>query len=209
MRLSKAEKSKKELMSEIIDEIKACRNCGLWMLRKNPVSGNGNLDAVVMFIGEAPGYWEDMKGEPFVGAAGKLLDELLSSIDLSRKEVFIGNLLKCRPPKNRDPQSNEIRACTPYLDRQIKIIRPGIIVTLGRHSTAYILSKAGLKVSGITKLHGRIYETKLFGIPVVVIPMYHPAAALYNAALKKEMESDFQILKRELQRRELLKAGSS
>jgi len=200
--------SKEELMSEVEEEVKACRKCGLWMLRKNPVSGSGNLNAVVMFIGEAPGYWEDVKGKPFVGAAGRLLDELLSGIGLYRSEVFIGNLLKCRPPKNRDPRLSEIKACTPYLDRQIKIIKPRVIVTLGRHSTAYILSKIGLKASGITALHGRVYEAKLFGMPVVIIPMYHPAAALYNVALKKEMEGDFQTLKRELLRRELLKAGS-
>jgi len=199
--------SKRALMAEVEEEVKACRKCGLWAHRKNPVVGSGSLDAPVMFIGEAPGYWEDVQGKPFVGAAGRLLDQLLSSINLSRSEVYIGNLLKCRPPKNRDPQPKEIEACTPYLNRQIKIIKPRIIVTLGRHSTAYVLSKIGLRAAGITRLHGRVYEAKLFGLPVVVIPMYHPAAALYKAALKKEMERDFQILKRELLDREFLKVG--
>lgn len=200
------EMSKEELMGEVEREVRACRKCGLWTLRKNPVVGSGSLDAVVMFIGEAPGYWEDIQGKPFVGAAGKLLDKLLLGIGLSRSEVYIGNLLKCRPPKNRDPKLSEVEACTPYLDRQIGVIRPRIIVTLGRHSTAYILSKMGLRAAGISGLHGGVYEAKLLGLHVVVIPMYHPAAALYNVRLKEEMERDFQVLRRELLKRGFLKA---
>lgn len=186
--------SKKELMDEIIKEILACRKCELWRNRRNPVPGEGNLDAEIMFIGEAPGYWEDVKGKPFVGAAGKLLDKLLAQIGLSRDEVFIGNVLKCRPPKNRDPQPEEVRACTPYLDRQIKVIEPKIIATLGRHASSYIFSKAGLPFNGISRVHGKIYRVNVLELDVTLIPMYHPAVALYNAKLKSALEQDFEVL---------------
>ncbi len=152
-----------------------------------------------MFIGEAPGYWEDVRGRPFVGAAGKLLDEMLSRIGLSRSEVYIANILKCRPPKNRDPLPVEVKACTPFLDRQIQIIEPRLIVTLGRHSTSYILSKAGFRdVEGITKLRGKVYAADVLGLRVSVIPTYHPAAALYSAKYRDGLESDFQLFELEL-----------
>jgi len=192
--------TKETLMTETATEIRACRKCNLWKQRRNAVPGEGSLDALVMLIGEAPGYYEDVKGQPFVGAAGKLLDKLLLDIGLCRKEVFIGNVLKCRPPENRDPLSNEIKTCTPYLDQQIKIIKPKIIVTLGRHSTSYIFSKVGLKTEGITKLRGKVHQIKLFGFQTSLIPMYHPAAALYNVGYKDELERDFQLLKSELQK---------
>ena len=193
--------SKQELMEEVATEVTACRKCGLWKKRKNPVPGEGDRSADVMFIGEAPGYWEDLKGEPFVGSAGEILDEMLSKIGLSRDRVYIGNVLKCRPPENRDPSASEIKTCVPYLDQQIRIIKPKIIVTLGRHSTSYILSKCGLEAGGITKLHGRKYEVELLGFQVLVIPMYHPAAVLYNPKYRRNLERDFQLLGRELERR--------
>jgi len=192
--------SKRILMENIATEIKVCRKCDLWKQRRNAVPGEGSLEAFVVFIGEAPGYYEDVKGQPFVGAAGKLLDELLSDIGLSRTEVFIGNVLKCRPPENRDPLEGEIKTCTSYLDQQIKIVKPKIIVTLGRHSTSYIFSKAGLKTEGITKLRGKVYEIKLFGFQISLIPMYHPAAALYNVGYKDELERDFELLRSELEK---------
>jgi uracil-DNA glycosylase family 4 len=192
--------SKQELMEEVTTEIAACRKCGLWKKRKNPVPGRGDLNADVMFIGEAPGYWEDRKGEPFVGAAGEILDKMLSKIGLSRDRVYIGNILKCRPPENRDPSASEIKTCAPYLDQQISIIRPKFIVTLGRHSTSYILSKCGLETEGITRLHGRKYEVELLGFQALVIPMYHPAAVLYNPKYRRDLEIDFQLLGRELER---------
>jgi len=194
----KTRTTKETHMEDVATEIKACRKCHLWEQRRTPVLGEGNLNASVMFVGEAPGYYEDVKGRPFVGAAGKLLDELLSDVGLSRREVFIGNVLKCRPPGNRDPFAREIETCTPYLNQQIKIIRPKIIVTLGRHSTSYIFSKVGLKSKGITKLRGKVHEIKLFGFQIFLIPMYHPAAALYNIGYKDELERDFQLLKSEL-----------
>jgi len=188
--------SKRELMETIAKEVKACQKCGLWRTRQNAVTGEGNLDAATLFIGEAPGYWEDVKGRPFVGAAGKLLDALLSAIGLSRSEVYITNIVKCRPPQNRDPLPVEVEACTPYLNRQIRIIRPRIIVTLGRHSTAYVLSQAGYKETlGITRLHGKVYSVRLFGLSVSVLPMFHPAAVLHNPRYKDALEHDFQILK--------------
>ena len=192
---------KLDAMEAVEIEVKACRKCELWKQRKNAVPGGGNLDAAVMFIGEAPGYWEDMKGQPFVGAAGKLLDETLSRAGFSRGDVYITNVVKCRPPENRDPLPSEIKTCTPYLDRQIRIIEPKFIVTLGRHAAFCILPKAGFETGSITKIHGMVYEANLLGFKVFIIPTYHPAAALYNAKYKDELDRDFQLLKLELERR--------
>lgn len=191
-------------MRTVVAEVIGCRGCELWKHRRNPVPGEGNVDAAVLFVGEAPGYWEDVKARPFVGAAGKLLDELLSEIGLSRGDIYIANILKCRPPENRDPSSDEVAACTPFLNRQIQIIGPRLIVTLGRHATSYILSEAGFPVEGITKLHGRTFTTKLLGLQLVVIPTFHPAAALYNVKYKRGLEDDFQIVKLELEKLEEL-----
>lgn len=194
--------SKQKLMEALAREVKTCRKCGLWQFRKNPVVGEGSLDTRVMFIGEAPGYWENIKGRPFVGAAGKLLDRLLLGIGLSRNEVYIGNVLKCRPPENRDPTPDEIKTCTPFLDRQVEIIKPKFIVLLGRHSTSYVFSKLGMRFSGITKVRGRVFEAELLGLHMFIIPMFHPAAALYNAKYRDFLERDFKILKVELEKHE-------
>ena len=158
--------SKKELMDDLITAVEACRGCRLWSHARNPVPGEGSLEAALMFVGEAPGYWEDVKGRPFVGRAGKLLDELLSSISLERKNVYIANVVKHRPPENRDPRQDEIKACTPYLDRQIEIIRPKVISPLGRHATRYLLSKANIELKGITEARGRVHRADLFGFPL-------------------------------------------
>jgi len=187
--------SKKELLGTIAAEIVVCRKCELWKTRKNPVPGEGNPKSQIMLIGEAPGYWEDIKGKPFVGAAGKFLDTLLSEAGLSRENVFIGNVLKCRPPKNREPSSDEIETCTPYLNRQIQVIQPKIIVTLGNHSTAYIFSKVALPFKSITHVHGKSYETSILGSNVIVFPTFHPAAALYHPKYKEQLISDFHALK--------------
>ena len=193
--------SKQDHLKTIEAEVEACRKCGLWKSRKNPVVGGGNPNAAIIFIGEAPGYWEDVKGRPFVGAAGKFLDEMLLRVGLSRSEVYIANILKCRPPENRDPLLIEVESCAPFLDRQIQIIEPTLIVTLGRHSTSYILSKVGFKdVESITKLRGKVYEVDVFGLRVFVIPTYHPAAALYSARYRRGLEGDFQLLRLELER---------
>lgn len=193
--------SKQDLIKKVEAEVVVCTKCGLWRGRQNAVPGEGDINAIVMFVGEAPGHWEDVKGRPFVGAAGKFLDEMLSRIGLSRSEVYIANILKCRPPENRDPLPIEVKACTPFLDRQIQIIKPRLIVTLGRHSTSYILSKAGFKdVEGITKLRGKVYAADVLGLRVSVIPTYHPAAALYSAKYRGGLEGDFQLLGVELEK---------
>ncbi|MGQ4891448.1 MAG: type-4 uracil-DNA glycosylase [Candidatus Njordarchaeia archaeon] len=185
-------------MEEIINAIKNCKKCELWKTRTNPVPGEGSLDAKIMLIGEAPGYHEDKKGRPFVGQAGKYLDTLLESIGLKRSDVYIANVLKCRPPNNRDPKEEEIRACTPYLDEQIKIIKPKIIIALGRFSARYLIEKMGKKFSSISRDRGKIFEGEIGNIEVKVIPTYHPAAGLYNPQLKKFIEMDFQKVREEM-----------
>jgi len=190
--------SKKELLDAIAAEITVCPKCRLSKTRKNAVPGEGNPYSKIMFIGEAPGYWEDIKGKPFVGAAGKLLDTLLSEIGFSRKDVFIGNVLKCRPPGNREPLPNEIQTCTPYLNEQIRVIQPKFIVTLGNYSTGYIFSKALLPFNGISQTHGKLHEATILDMQVFIFPTFHPAAALYSAGYKEELKRDFQLLKREL-----------
>lgn len=190
---------KQEFIDEIIAQVQVCRKCRLWQHAKNPVPGEGNLDASLMLIGEAPGNQEDIKGRPFVGSAGKLLSTLLSGIGLKREDVYICNIVKHRPPENREPKTDEIAACTPYLDRQIQIIKPKIITTLGKHSTKYILSKVGVEVKGLTQARGRIYTESLLGIPVRIIPTYHPAAVLYNPAYRSSLEEDFRKIKTALE----------
>jgi len=191
-----SEGRKEEEMKALIEEIASCTRCPLHATRKNPVPGEGSLDAPLMLIGEAPGRWEDEKGRPFVGAAGKLLDSLLASIGLKREEVFIANVLKCRPPGNRDPRPDEIEACTPFLDRQIRIIRPKVIATLGRHSTSYIFSKAGLAFKRISDVRGSVLKARVLGIEVWIVPTYHPASALYNPGVKDILRSDFETIGR-------------
>lgn len=183
-------------LSELSEKIRNCKKCPLWKNRKNAVPGEGPVSAEIMFIGEAPGYHEDLQGRPFVGAAGKYLTKLIERIGLKRADVYITNVVKCRPPNNRDPKNEEINACSPYLDRQINIIRPKIIVTLGRHSTIYILSIAGKEVSGISQVRGRLFQISLdTSLQINVIPTYHPAAALYNPALKTIIEKDFDFIR--------------
>jgi uracil-DNA glycosylase family 4 len=185
----------KAAIEAIASEVKACKKCGLWKTRKNAVPGEGNPEAHIMFVGEAPGFWEDVKGKPFVGAAGKFLDSLLAEAGLSRSQVFIGNVLKCRPPGNREPAPSEIHVCAPFLDRQILAIKPKLIVTLGNYSTAYIFAKAGLPFRGITEARGKFYQAKVLGLAVTVFPTFHPAAGLYSAKYKQTLIEDFRLLK--------------
>jgi len=200
---------KKELLDAVAAEVIVCIKCPLWKTRKNAVPGEGNPESQIMFIGEAPGYWEDVKGKPFVGAAGKFLDTLLSEIGFSRENVFICNVLKCRPPGNREPLPNEIQTCTPYLDRQIEVIQPKFIVTLGNYSTAYTFSKAALPFNGITQVHGKFCEASILGMQVTIFPIFHPAAALYSAKYKEQLINDFQLLGRELVKRGIVSRSSS
>ena len=177
-------------MEKIERDIKNCKKCRLWKNRNNPVPGEGGNKRSVMFIGEAPGKWEDIKGRPFVGAAGKYLDELLSSIGLTREDVYITNIVKCRPPGNRDPRDDEIEKCVPYLDRQISVLKPKIICPLGRFSSRYILNKFGFEMSSISRVQGTVFKGD-----IIIIPMYHPAAALYHGEWKADLQKAFYLLR--------------
>ncbi len=183
-------------LEKIASEVRSCKKCRLWEGRKNAVPGEGNPDAEIMFIGEAPGATEDEEGRPFVGAAGRLLTELINKkLGMSRDKVYITNVVKCRPPENRDPETDEIIACSPYLDSQINIIKPKIIVTLGRHSTNYMFNKMNIKFTSITRVRGKIFKWKSDYGEVLVLPMLHPAAALYNPNMKELLEKDFETLR--------------
>ncbi|MBC8522079.1 MAG: uracil-DNA glycosylase [Candidatus Syntrophoarchaeum sp.] len=183
-----------EEMERVEKEIKECRHCELCKTRNNPVVGEGSLSAKVMFVGEAPGYYEDLKGRPFVGKAGKVLDELLESVGLQRNEVYITNVLKCRPPGNRNPATAEIKACTPYLDAQLEIIKPEVIATLGNFSLSYIFDKFGLKKDKISKMHGKVFDVSTIASIKKIIPLYHPAVATYNPGMKEVLVEDFKML---------------
>ena len=165
----------------------ACTRCRLAEGRTQVVFGSGDPNADLMFVGEAPGFHEDKQGVPFVGQAGKLLERLLEGIGLSRSDVYIANVLKCRPPGNRDPQQDEIEACEPHLFRQIELIEPRVVATLGNFATK-LLSGRPL---GITRVHGQEQEVTLGARRVLLYPIYHPAAALYTPAMLKVLESDF------------------
>jgi DNA polymerase len=168
-------------------ETSTCARCRLAEGRTNVVFGAGDPDADLMFVGEAPGFHEDQQGVPFVGQAGKLLEKLLAGIGLAREDVYIANVLKCRPPGNRDPQPDEIEACESHLFRQIELIEPKVVATLGNFATK-LLSGRPL---GITRVHGQEQEVTLGGRSVLLYPIYHPAAALYTPAMLKVLESDF------------------
>jgi len=167
--------------------VSACTRCRLAEGRTQVVFGSGDPSADLMFVGEAPGFHEDKQGVPFVGQAGKLLERLLEGIGLSRSDVYIANVLKCRPPGNRDPQPDEIEACEPHLFRQIELIEPRVVATLGNFATK-LLSGRPL---GITRVHGQEQEVTLGARSVLLYPIYHPAAALYTPAMLKVLESDF------------------
>ena len=169
------------------DEVIVCVRCPLHETRTQAVPGSGNPNAQVMFVGEAPGYHEDRLGVPFVGQAGKLLDQLLQGIGLRREDVFIANVLKCRPPENRNPQPVEIEACQNHLFRQVQIIRPRLICTLGNFATKLLSGRP----DGISRVHGCEVEIALGGTPTLLYPLYHPAAALYMPAMRAVLQEDF------------------
>lgn len=183
------------MWSELILEITNCRKCRLAESRTRAVPGEGSLNAKIMFIGEAPGRSEDEAGRPFVGAAGKLLNELLHSNGLRREEVFITNVVKCRPPENRDPLEDEIYSCSYFTNTIIQLIQPSIIVTLGNHAGRYVIEiLGGSRWYGVSRMRGNTYNITLFGKETLVIPTYHPAAALYNPAPRKLLEEDFKLI---------------
>ena len=189
--------SVKEFLEAIAAEIKVCPRCRLSETRTKAVPGEGSLESKIMLVGEGPGRNENLEGRPFVGQAGKFLNTLLLEADLRRENVFICNVVRCRPPENRDPLPDEIETCTPYLNRQIALIEPKLIVTLGKHSTEYMFSKAKLPFKNITDAHGRLCKTKLWGMQITFFPTFHPAAALYNGEYKKRLVEDFQLLRKE------------
>jgi DNA polymerase len=171
-------------------EVAECTRCPLASTRTQVVFGSGSPTADLMFVGEAPGFHEDKQGVPFVGAAGQLLSKLLAGIGLAREDVYIANVLKCRPPGNRDPQPDEIEACEAHLFRQIELIRPKVVATLGNFSTKLLSGKP----LGITRVHGQEQEVTLGGSRVVLYPLFHPAAALYTPRMLDVLEADFRRL---------------
>ena len=171
-----------DTLAQIAKEVSVCTNCALHESRKKAVPGEGPANAEIMFIGEGPGFHENEQGRPFVGAAGKFLDQLLAQAGVTRADVWIGNVVKCRPPENRDPLSDELSACDKYLERQIEAINPSIIVTLGRFSMGKYMQ--GAKIS---QIHGQMRKVG----ERYVIAMFHPAAALHQAALKPAILADF------------------
>lgn len=188
---------KRDSLEKISEEIEACKKCELSKNRTHSVPGEGNRKAEIFFVGEGPGKSEDLEGRPFVGAAGKFLDEMIESIDLERGDVFIGNVIKCRPPNNRDPNPEEVELCKEYLYRQIKVIKPKIICTLGRFSLGLFLPG-----HSISKIHGKpkrlVFETGDHPLQelgsVVVLPLYHPAVALYRGNMRRLLKDDFKII---------------
>ncbi len=171
-------------------ETAGCTKCRLAETRTQVVFGVGSSEADLMFVGEAPGFHEDKQGYPFVGQAGKLLDRLLAGIGLTRDDVYIANVLKCRPPGNRDPVPDEIESCEPHLFRQIELIEPKVIGTLGNFATKLLSGKQ----TGITRVHGQPQQAAIGGRQVVLYPLYHPAAALYTPSMLQVLEEDFRRL---------------
>ncbi|MFA7201868.1 MAG: uracil-DNA glycosylase [Candidatus Paceibacterota bacterium] len=203
--MSNDHENRDEQLKTIRDELLNFTQSPLYEYRTQnnyfPVVGQGNHYATFMFIGEAPGKNEAQTGRPFCGAAGKILDKLLESVQIKREDVYITNIVKDRPQNNRDPEPEEIELYAPFLDRQIEIIKPKVIVTLGRFSMAYIMKRFGLahELKPISTLHGTIHTSSSFvSFPITIIPMYHPAATIYNSQTKEQLFNDFQILKKYL-----------
>src|SRR3954452_14952906 len=184
---SRSVQERREALVALYQEARACTRCLLHQSRTKVVFGAGNADADLMFVGEAPGQQEDVQGLPFVGRAGKLLDQLLEEVGLERSDVFITNVLKSRPPGNRDPELAEIDACKPYLQAQIELIEPKVICTLGNFATKLLTRSQ----RGITGVHGRAQVHELGGRTVRVFPLYHPAAALRSTKTLEELREDF------------------
>jgi len=187
------EDSPQVLLEKLHHSIRGCQECSLYKLRKNLVFGTGNPNAELMLIGEAPGRDEDLQGKPFVGAAGRLLTEALRRCGLSREEIYIANVLKCRPPGNRNPQSEEIKVCFPYLERQIEIIKPKLICTMGNFASQLLLNTN----EGITRIRGEIHWYKE---NISIIPIFHPAACIYKPQWEKAFLEDLRIVYDELKK---------
>jgi len=189
---------------QLRSECNHCTKCDLSKTRKNVVFGSGNIHADILVIGEAPGANEDEQGLPFVGAAGRNLTKYLEQVGLSRDQVFIANVLKCRPPENRNPTMAEVKVCTPWLYEQIKHINPKVICPLGNFAAKYILSGCNPEgmdaLEGISRLHGKPVEVIIHDEKRLVIPLYHPAALIYNRKLEPDMQDDLKTVKREIEK---------
>jgi uracil-DNA glycosylase len=185
-------------LQSIAQEITACKQCPLHKNTTNAVPGHGNPHAKILFIGEAPGAKEDTEGIPFIGTSGKLLTELLTTIGIQREDIFITNVVKHRPPNNRDPTQEEVAACKPFLKRQIEAINPDVIVTLGNHALEFVTGK-----QGISSMHGKIFPKEIAGKTRKIVPTFHPAALIYNRKLRPLAEQDFQTIKEELGQKNL------
>jgi uracil-DNA glycosylase len=188
--------ARREALVEVYNQASVCELCPLSETRNTVVFGAGNADADLMFVGEAPGAEEDRKGLPFVGRAGGFLTELLEGIGLKREDVFIANVLKCRPPGNRDPQPEEIDSCRPYLERQVELIEPRIIGTLGNFATKLLTGNP----TGITRVRGTAQEHVMGGRPVYLLPLFHPAAGLRTPAVAEQLRQDFEAIPELLER---------
>jgi uracil-DNA glycosylase len=181
-------------LSDIKEEVLSCKKCPLYKKRKLPVIGQGDHKARIMFIGEAPGKNEDLTGFPFCGRSGQVLDSLLNVVNMKREAVYIANVIKCRPPLNRDPEDREIKACSGYIERQIEIINPKVIVSLGRYSMRFVMERFGLgrDIDVISKIHGRVFEAG----SKKIVAFYHPAVSVYNPNMFEALKKDFEVLKR-------------
>ncbi|MCA9406080.1 MAG: uracil-DNA glycosylase [Candidatus Omnitrophica bacterium] len=186
---------KQEELDKLRRKIAACQRCSLHKTRTHTVPGEGSPDASVMFIGEAPGRNEDLQGKPFVGRAGSVFDKLLQSIALTREDIFLCNILKCRPPNNRNPLPAEIQACVGSLDIQIKTVNPQVIGTLGNFATTYIFDKFKIPFTKISAVKGIVQDVETPFGPKKIIPLYHPAVATYNPGKMNELLNDFQVIK--------------
>ncbi len=187
-------RQKTEDMNRITAQVGNCANCGLSETRTKVVLGAGSLDAKIVLVGEAPGRKEDESGLPFVGSAGKLLDRLLAAAGLSRDDIFIGNIIKCRPPKNRRPKKSEVAQCEGYMMEQLEIINPAIVAPMGNSSLSYFQERFGLEKRVIGDVHGEVMEIDAPWGRIKLFPLYHPAAAIYRRHLLGELEEDMKKL---------------
>jgi uracil-DNA glycosylase family 4 len=185
-------------LDELNQEVRACRKCELWKTREKAVPGEGSANADLIFIGEAPGFNEDQQGKPFVGKAGKVLDELLEWMGLMRREIYITNVLKCRPPGNSNPTVEQIKACSGYLDRQLSLIQPRLIIPMGKFAAQHILEKFNLEPEKISVIHGRVYTVNTLEGTKTIIPVYHPAVATYNPDMMDVLLEDFKTIKNDI-----------
>ena len=193
------ENKKEQEFKKLKDEcLRFCYHHPLYEKGTYPVFGEGSLQAKIMFVGEAPGYYESKTGHPFCGAAGKVLDSLLASVGLARNKIYITNLVKVRPPNNRDPSEEEIKEFAPFLKREIAIIKPKVICPLGRYSMRFLMEKYGLtkQIKPISQIHGQVFEIRNLLEQIIIIPFYHPAVATYNPNMKDVLIKDFQVLKK-------------